>query len=98
MDGIEPELVDRARHALEHASGVLGVPTVQLRWVGHRLQGAATIIVADAALSIAEATAHAARHELTHALPNLDDILIRTVTASPRTHEHEHEHEHGHGH
>lgn len=92
MDGIEPELVDRARHALEHAPGVLGVPRLQLRWVGHRLQGSATIVVADTTLSIAEATAHAAEHELTDALPNLDDIVIRTVTVAPHDHPHPHTH------
>lgn len=98
MDGIEPELLEKARRALEHAPGVLGVPKLQLRWVGHRLQGSATIVVADTVLSIAEATAHAAEHELTRALPNLDDIAIRTVTGAPHAHAAAHVHDHSHGH
>jgi divalent metal cation (Fe/Co/Zn/Cd) transporter len=81
MDGIEPELVDRARGALERSPGVLSVSGVKLRWIGHRLQGAATIVVADTVLSVAEATAHRAELELAQALPNLDDLAIRTVTA-----------------
>jgi cation diffusion facilitator family transporter len=81
MDGIEPELLDRARGALERTPGVLSVSGLKLRWIGHRLHGAATIIVADTALSVAEATAHRAELELAHALPNLDDLAIRTVTA-----------------
>lgn len=91
MDGIEPALLDRAEHAIEHTPGVLSVPAVQLRWVGHRLHGSATIVVADTALTIAEAIAHDAEHRAGHALPNLDGLLIRTVTADtakPVAHSH----------
>jgi cation diffusion facilitator family transporter len=82
MDGIEPELVDRARSTLERTPGVLAVSKLQLRWVGHRLQGAATVVVADTALSQAELVAQRAEHELAHKLPNLDDMVIRTVAAA----------------
>ncbi len=81
MDGIDSDLVDRAETALRTTRGVISVPRLQLRWVGHRLQGAASIQVADTTLSTAEAIAHEARHQLGHALPNLDDMIIRTVTA-----------------
>lgn len=67
MDGIEPELVDRAQAALDTTPGVLAVSKLQLRWVGHRLQGAATVIVADMPLSDAEKVAHEAEHQLAHA-------------------------------
>lgn len=80
MDGIEPELVDRARTTIESTPGVLSVSTLQLRWVGHRLQGAATIVVADSSLSTAEGIAHEAEHRLGHALHHLEDMGIRTVT------------------
>jgi cation diffusion facilitator family transporter len=80
MDGIEPELVERARHAIEHTPGVLAVSRVQLRWVGHRLQGAAVITVANIAVSAADSIVHDVEHELSHALPNLDDMAI-TATA-----------------
>ncbi|WP_440711635.1 cation diffusion facilitator family transporter [Herbiconiux sp. YIM B11900] len=81
MDGIEPELVDRARHTIEHTTGVLAVPSLQLRWVGHRLQGAVTVAVADMPVSAAETIAHEVKHELSHALPNLDHIAITTTVA-----------------
>ncbi len=82
MDGIEPELVEKAEHSLEHTPGVLSVPRIQLRWIGHRLQGTATIqVAATSTLVEAEAIVHEAEHELGHALPNLDDMLISTVTA-----------------
>ena len=80
MDGIEPDLADRARTTLEHAPGVLAVPHLQLRWVGHRLQGAATILVDDTTLSAAEVIAHDAEHHLRQALPNLDAMTIKTAT------------------
>lgn len=92
MDGIEPNLVDRARSALDHTPGVLSVPKLQLRWVGHRLHGAATIVVANTTLAAAEVVAHEAEHRLAHEFPNLDDMAIRLVTsrdaASPLRHEH----------
>ena len=82
MDGIEPDLVDRARHALEETPGVLSVPRIQLRWVGHRLHGAATLQVTDAPLSLIEQTLDTAEHNVEHALPNLDDLSLRAVTST----------------
>ncbi len=90
MDGIEPELVDRAMHALEHSPGVISVPSLQLRWVGHRLQGNATILVANGPVSGADAITHEAQHALAHALPNLDSMVVRATAAPsdslPHTH------------
>ena len=82
MDGIEPELVARAQAALEDTPGVLAVQRLQLRWVGHRLQGAATVVAADAPLSTVEQTLEEARHHLGHALPKLDDMVIQVVTVA----------------
>ncbi len=83
MDGIEPELVDRAEAALSATPGVLAVPQLQLRWVGHRLNGAATILVADTLLSDVDDVIHEAEHQLQRALPNLDHVAIRAVSAEP---------------
>jgi cation diffusion facilitator family transporter len=82
MDGIEPNLVDKARQVLEDTHGVVSVPKIQLRWVGHRLQGAATLLLDDTTLSAAEAIAHDAEHNLGHAMPNIDDMILRTVTVT----------------
>lgn len=79
MDGIEPELLERAQHSIEHTPGVLAVTGLQLRWVGHRLQGAAIVTVADTTVSEADAIAHGIKHELSHALPNLDAIALTTT-------------------
>jgi cation diffusion facilitator family transporter len=81
MDSIDPHLVDRAHATLMSTPGVLAVPRLQLRWVGHRLQGAASLQVADTTLSAAEAIVHEAEHRLEHEFPNLDDMLVRAVAA-----------------
>lgn len=83
MDGIEPGLLDRAQTALEETPGVISVPRLQLRWVGHRLQGAATIMVANTSLTEAEKVVSQAEASLAVALPNLDDMPIRTVSGTP---------------
>ncbi|MBG0740412.1 cation transporter [Paeniglutamicibacter antarcticus] len=80
MDGIEPELLDRAESALASTPGVQSVPALQLRWIGHRLQGNASIEVSDRTISAAEEIVTEARHRLSHALPNLDRMFIQTVS------------------
>ncbi|POH72495.1 cation diffusion facilitator family transporter [Arthrobacter glacialis] len=80
MDGIEPDLVSSAHSALEATPGILEVPRLQLRWVGHRLQGTATVIVADNTLSVVEETIRDAEHRLGHALKKLDDVVIKAIT------------------
>ncbi|WP_334172065.1 cation diffusion facilitator family transporter [Sinomonas sp.] len=77
LDGVEPELVDRAERALTDTPGVLRVERVQLRWIGHRLHGSALVRV-DASTTAAEADALRAEaaHLLGHALPNLEDITV----------------------
>jgi cation diffusion facilitator family transporter len=77
MDGIEPELVDSARKALEGTPGVRAVPRLQLRWSGHRLQGAATLLMDDGvSLAEAEHVTRDAAHRLQHALPKADDMVL----------------------
>jgi cation diffusion facilitator family transporter len=90
MDGIEPELVHRAEHALADTPGVLAVDRLQLRWVGHRLQGAATLRVANGTVAEADSIAHEAEHQLSHALPNLDDMILRTTASEAGLTPHSH--------
>lgn len=85
MDGIEPELVDRAEAVLTGTPGVVAVENVQLRWVGHRLQGAATVVLTDAALSAVDQTIYDAGHWIGHALPKLDHFAIRPTTVTEQS-------------
>lgn len=89
MDGIEPDLVARAQTALEGTPGILAAERLQLRWVGHRLQGTATVTTADAPLSTVDQTLEEAKHRMGHALPKLDDMVIQVTAARAA--------EHGHG-
>jgi cation diffusion facilitator family transporter len=84
MDGIEPELVDRARVALLDVPGIISVDRLQLRWVGHRLQGTATVTLDATTLSSAATAVLDAHHALEQALPNLDDFLIAQTPAHDR--------------
>ena len=80
LDGIDPALLDRAERAIAGTPGVIAVQRVQLRWLGHRLNGTATVQVAPQA---ALATNAAIRASLAAAVPNLDDIVIETAEAPP---------------
>ena len=83
MDGIEPDLVDAAQKALEGTPGVLAVPRLQLRWSGHRLQGAATLVMDDGVtLADAEQVTREAAHRLKHALPKADDMVLTPLSAT----------------
>ena len=79
MDAIDPDLVHRAEHALEHAEGVRAVRDLRLRWVGHRLTGAATVAVDTTDLPAATRIAdHAAQH-LHEAIGNVDSFVVTPV-------------------
>lgn len=80
LDGIDPALLDRAEAAVAGTPGVIAVQRVQLRWLGHRLNGTATVQVAP---QTELATNAAIRESLAKALPNLDDIVIENAAASP---------------
>ncbi|MCJ1697855.1 cation diffusion facilitator family transporter [Rathayibacter caricis] len=81
MDAIDPDLYERAEHALEHTSGVQQVTDLHLRWIGHRLTGSATITVSDTDLLGATRSADHATEHLHEAIRNVDSF---TVTPSTR--------------
>ncbi|TYL53702.1 cation diffusion facilitator family transporter [Agromyces mariniharenae] len=84
MDGIEPDLLDRAEHALAHADGVAGVASVRLRWSGHRLSGDADVVLeGDPTLRAAEAVAAEAEGRVRRAVPNLDRFAVHASVARP---------------
>ncbi|GGI42362.1 Co/Zn/Cd cation transporter [Cnuibacter physcomitrellae] len=76
MDGIEPELVDRAHHALEHVDGIRSIESVRLRWSGHRLRGDAVIRVDDQPLAAADAIAREAERQIVEHLGMVDDVRV----------------------
>jgi divalent metal cation (Fe/Co/Zn/Cd) transporter len=85
MDAIEPELVHRVEHALLDTPGVNGIADVQLRWVGHRLQGAASVTLGNVSLAEADARVTDATQRVRSALPNVDAFQVRPTSVSAPT-------------
>jgi cation diffusion facilitator family transporter len=84
MDAIDPHLVEKAEHAMEHVDGVTAVRDVRLRWVGPRLTGSATVEVAAADLHAASHTAEHAAEHAHEALGNLDAFVVTPAPAAAR--------------
>ncbi|WP_370297276.1 cation diffusion facilitator family transporter [Brachybacterium sp. SGAir0954] len=83
MDGIEPEIVDRAEHALAHAPGVTSVERVRLRWVGHRLHGDAVVRTSATTLEAADRLAAEAEASVQGHMPNVDEMVVRVARVAP---------------
>ncbi|MGO4444941.1 cation diffusion facilitator family transporter [Mycobacterium sp. 2YAF39] len=85
LDRIDPEYVDTARAVLSGQPGVRGVRRLRMRWSGHRLE-ADTELDVDPSLSLADAhaIAHAAEHELAHAIPQLSSVVVHAYPAHDR--------------
>jgi cation diffusion facilitator family transporter len=77
MDGVEPELVDRAERTLAAVPGVLEVESVRLRWLGHRLRAEVGLVV-DHTLTVWDGheIAVEAEHQLLHHLGKLDEATV----------------------
>ena len=82
LDRIDPGYLDTARTVLSRQQGVRGVRRVRMRWIGHRLE-ADTELDVDPSLSLAgaHAVAHAAEHELAHAIPKLGSVVVHAYPA-----------------
>lgn len=85
MDGIEPDLVARAEHAIEHVAGIRSIAFLRLRWIGHRLHGDATVEVEDMALSAADALASEVKHSVKDHLRNVDSFEVRLIASTDST-------------
>lgn len=80
MDAVDPDLVARARGAVDSVDGVDEVRTLKLRWIGHTLHAEADITTAATTLATAHDLAHEAERHLLAALPRLGTA---TVHVSP---------------
>jgi cation diffusion facilitator family transporter len=87
LDGVDPGLVASAERTLAAEPGVIGVPRVRMRWIGHRLHADAELDV-DSAMSLRQAheLAHHAEHSLSHAVPRLSSAIIHAYPAHEELH------------
>lgn len=79
LDGVEPELMIRARRALERVDGVRAVEDVRLRWTGHRLRGDAVVRVDDQLLQQVEAITDEAERQIAAHLHLVDEVRVRAT-------------------
>ncbi len=97
MDGVDPEVIDEIKHAVEHTLGVSEIRDVRVRWLGHRLQAELNLAVSPE-MSVAEghAVAVEVRHQLLHHLPYLSNATIHVDPGSLSGEEHHRIMEHAH--
>jgi len=77
LDGVDPEVVDEIKHAVNHIQGVSAVAEVRVRWLGHRLHAELNIAV-NQGLSVEKGheIAKEVRHQLLHHLRYLSNATI----------------------
>jgi cation diffusion facilitator family transporter len=97
LDGVDPQVIDEIKHAVNHTKGVEGIGEIRVRWIGHRLHAELNIAV-DPNLSVEEGhdIAMEVRHTLLHHLQYLSGVTIHTdpATASGEAHHNIAEHAH----
>lgn len=82
MDGVDPQLVDQAEHALRHVVGVEAIPRLRMRWVGHRLIADVDLDIApDLTLAAAHGIAHDAERRLISTVSKLDSATVHAYPA-----------------
>ncbi|RJQ21565.1 MAG: cation transporter, partial [Nitrospiraceae bacterium] len=77
LDGVDPEIIDEIRHAVNHAPGVQDVTEVRVRWIGHRLHAEVNVAVTpDLTVEKGHDIAMEARHQLLHSMRYLSNVTI----------------------
>jgi len=86
LDGVDPEVIDEIRHAVNHTAGVEGISEVRVRWLGHRLHAELSITISpelsvEKGHEIAKEVHHRLLHQLRY-LSNATTIHVDPVGAS----------------
>ena len=98
LDGVDPEVIDEIKHAVNHTPGVCDIAEVRVRWLGHRLHAELNIAVRpELSIEKGHEIATEVRHQLLHHLRYLSNatIHIDPVNASGEKHHRITEHTHG---
>ncbi len=84
MDAVDPALVDQVERAARPTAGVQAIRDVRIRWLGHNLEAELHAEV-DNQLSTADSHAigQEIEHELLHALPQLERVIVHIDPVSP---------------
>ena len=98
LDGVDPEIIDEIKHAVNHTQGVCDIAEVRVRWLGHRLHAELNVALgAELSVEKRHEIAKEVRHQLLHHLRYLSDatIHIDPVNALGEKHHLFTEHVHG---
>jgi len=98
LDGVDPEVVEEIKHAVNHIPDVQGVTEVRVRWLGHRLHAELNVAVSpELSVEKGHEVAKQVRHQLLHHLRYLSNatIHIDPVNASGEEYHRFPEHVHG---
>ena len=98
LDGVDPEIIDEIRHAVNHTPGVRDISEVRVRWLGHRLHAELNVAVSpELSVESGHEIAKEVRHHLLHQLRYLSNATIHVDPANAsgedyhRVTEHEHD-------
>jgi cation diffusion facilitator family transporter len=100
LDGVDPAIVDEARHAAEHVEGVRKVERVKARWIGHELAFDLAVEV-DPHFSVEQANAISGQvsEQIASHMPALTTTTVTFAQADHAAHSHGHDHPaHAHAH
>ena len=105
IDGVDPEVVDEIRHAVNHIEGVSDISEVRVRWLGHRLHAEVNIAVSpELSVERGHELAKEVQHRLLHQLRYLSNATIHVDPAGAsgeayhRIADHEHDDLSAHSH
>lgn len=89
LDGVDPEVVDEIKHAVNHTQGVRDVTEVRVRWLGHRLHAEVNVAVdPEHSVEKGHEIAKEVPHRLLHHLHYLSNAIIHVdpMSASGEKH------------
>jgi len=77
LDGVDPHVIDKIRHAARHVPNVKEVTEIRARWLGHRLHAEVNVTLpSQITLRDAHSVAEEVRHQLLHHLKYLSLVVI----------------------
>jgi divalent metal cation (Fe/Co/Zn/Cd) transporter len=89
LDGVDPALVDQSEDVLAGLPGVVAVPGLQVRWIGHRLSVYGTVQT-DPSMTLKQfhALEHRADHAIRDMVPRVGTVRLHAAVR-PKTTEQE---------
>ncbi|MBI4619633.1 MAG: cation transporter [Desulfobacterales bacterium] len=95
LDGVDPEVIEEIKHAVNNTPGVEDVTQTRVRWLGHQLHAEVNIAVTpELSVERGHEIAIEVEHQLLHSLRYLSNATIHVDPANASGEEHHHPNEH----